>query len=77
MIRLRLWQKLLLQGVMGLLLMAPPLYLYVSTTEARISYSLKERQGLKPGATAMRLLQYVQQHRGLSAAFPGGGLLQA
>jgi methyl-accepting chemotaxis protein len=73
--RLKLWQRFALLGLMGVLLVAPPFYLFLLENNRAIHFSLKEQGGLAPGAQALDLLQAIQQHRGLSAAFIGGGQL--
>ncbi|WP_374583093.1 methyl-accepting chemotaxis protein [Pseudoduganella sp.] len=73
--RLKLWQRFALLGLLGLLLVAPPFYLFLAENNRSIEFSITEQGGLKPGAQALALLQNMQQHRGLSAAFVGGGQL--
>jgi PAS domain S-box-containing protein len=76
--RLRLWQKFALLGMLALLLVEPPLGLYVVETNEAIDFTAAQRQAIAPGRAALALLQFVQQHRGLSAAFLGaGGLAEA
>jgi len=73
--RLKLWQRFALLGLLGVLLAAPPFYLFLAENQRNLHFSATERTGLKPGAHALNLLQRLQQHRGLSAAFVGGGQL--
>ncbi|WP_342113909.1 methyl-accepting chemotaxis protein [Pseudoduganella sp. OTU4001] len=73
--RLKLWQRFALLGLMALLLVTPPSYLFVTENNKNIAFSIAEHAGLKPGAQALSMLQSIQQHRGLSAAFVGGGQL--
>lgn len=73
--RMKLWQRFLLLGMMGVLLVAPPSYLFLRENSRNIQFSSIEQTGLKPGAQALDLLQGIQQHRGLSAAFVGAGQL--
>jgi methyl-accepting chemotaxis protein len=73
--RLMLWQKFAVLGVLGGLLVGPPLYLYISNTNTSIQFSVREQGGIAPGRTALKLLQQVQQHRGLSSAFLGANQL--
>jgi methyl-accepting chemotaxis protein len=73
--RLKLWQRFALLGLMGLLLVAPPFYLFLAENGRDLHFSAAEQAGLKPGAQARNLLQSIQQHRGLSAAFVGAGQL--
>ncbi|WP_139232852.1 methyl-accepting chemotaxis protein [Duganella sp. CF458] len=72
---MKLWQRFLLLGMMGVLLVAPPSYLFLRENSRNIQFSSIEQTGLKPGAQALDLLQGIQQHRGLSAAFVGAGQL--
>ncbi|WP_050477815.1 methyl-accepting chemotaxis protein [Herbaspirillum rhizosphaerae] len=67
--RVKLWQRMVLLGVMGLLLVGPPLYLFVDGANTNIAVSQMERAGLEPGKKALQALQRVQQHRALSTAF--------
>ncbi|TDR82824.1 methyl-accepting chemotaxis protein [Paludibacterium purpuratum] len=73
--RLMLWQKFLILLLLAVGLIIPPNYLYLHTTNQTISDSLREREGVAPGRTALALLQQIQQHRGLSAAFLGASQL--
>jgi len=73
--RLKLWQRFALLGLMGVLLVAPPFYLFLAENQHNIHFSSTEQTGLKPAAQALELLQSIQQHRGLSAAFLGAGQL--
>lgn len=70
---MKLWQSFCLLGVMGFLLVSPPLYLYITETNKSIHFSVTEQTGIQPGNSALKLLQNVQQHRGLSAAYLGSG----
>ncbi len=69
----KLWQRFLVLGFMGILLAVPPLYLFINDTNKNIDFTAKEVQGVAPSVKAMNLLQSIQQHRGMSAAFVGGG----
>ncbi|HJV00746.1 MAG TPA: methyl-accepting chemotaxis protein [Burkholderiaceae bacterium] len=73
--RMRLWQRFALLGILGILLVAPPLYLYLEGANKDIVFSGTEQDGLAPGSAALTLLQKTQQHRGLSAAYLGNGQL--
>jgi len=73
--RMKLWQRFLVLGIIAVLLVAPPFYLFLSENGRSLHLSAVEQTGLKPGAQARDLLQSIQQHRGLSAAFVGGGQL--
>ncbi len=69
----KLWQRFLVLGIMGILLAVPPLYLFINDTNKNIDFSVKEVDGVVPSVKALELLQSIQQHRGMSAAFVGGG----
>jgi methyl-accepting chemotaxis protein len=71
--KMKLWQRFLLLGAMGVLLVVPPLSLFVNETNKNINFSVTEQTGLKPGELTIKLLQGIQQHRGMSATFIGGG----
>ena len=73
--RMKLWQRFLLLGLMGVLLVVPPSWLFIRENNKTIAFSISERAGLKPGEHALTLLQMMQQHRGMSATFLGGGQL--
>ena len=73
--RLRLWQKFSLLGVLGLLLVGPPLLLYVLEANKSIDFTQGGRAAIAPGRAAHTLLRLVQQHRGLSAAELGAHTL--
>ncbi|CAN7577843.1 methyl-accepting chemotaxis protein [Pseudoduganella sp. LjRoot289] len=70
---MKLWQRFALLGLMGVLLVAPPSALFINGSNQNIDFSATELDGIAPGRTVLQLLQQVQQHRGLSAAFLGGG----
>jgi methyl-accepting chemotaxis protein len=72
---MKLWQRFALLGMMGILLVLPPLVLFLDSSNKNIDYSATERSGVAPSEAALRLLQRVQQHRGLSAAFVTSGQL--
>ena len=73
--RMKLWQRFLLLGMMGVLLVAPPSYLFLHENSHSIRFSSAEQTGLKPAPQALDLLQSIQQHRGLSSAYLGAGQL--
>ena len=73
--QLMLWQKFMILATLCALLFLPPLYLYSRDSNRVIDTSLQEQRGIEPGKVALALLQQIQQHRGLSAAFLGAGQL--
>ncbi len=72
---MKLWQRFMLLGILGVLLVLPPLVLFLQGSNKDIEFSLVEQSGIKPGEATLRLLQRIQQHRGLSAAFVTTGQL--
>jgi len=70
-----LWQRFIILAVLGILLVGPSLYLYLDNSNEVVDFSIRERQGLPVGSSTTLLLQQIQQHRGLSAAFLGAGQL--
>lgn len=71
--RIKLWQRMVLLGVLGISLVGPPLYLYVAGADKSIALSRLEQQGLDPGVKTLKALQLLQSHRGLSTAFLASG----
>ncbi|GAB2849176.1 hypothetical protein GCM10027277_16700 [Pseudoduganella ginsengisoli] len=72
---MKLWQRFTLLGILGVLLVLPPLFLYLQGSNKDIEFSITEQSGIKPGEATLQLLQRIQQHRGLSAAFVTTGQL--
>ena len=70
--RLKLWQKFLLLGAIVVPLAGAPTYLFLSEIQADIELAKEEVEGLAPAGQTVKVIQLVQQHRGLSAAFLGG-----
>jgi len=70
--RLLLWQKLAILGVLALVSTAVPFYLFWQGQQAAYDATAKERVGLKAALMVLPVLQFTQQHRGLSANFLGG-----
>ena len=68
----RVWQKLLLIGLIGVLLCAVPTVLYVRAANKDIRVALDEYAGLAPAHAVARILRPLQQHRGLTAAAISG-----
>jgi methyl-accepting chemotaxis protein len=73
---MKVWQRFSVLGLLGLLLVLPPLWLYVEGANVSIDFSLRESAGDPAGDAALNLLQTVQQHRGLSAALLGSGQME-
>ena len=70
--KLMLWQKLALFGVLAVVLVAPPFAMYALYAQREIATAEQEAAGMEPVRKLMRVIQFAQQHRGLSANVLGG-----
>jgi methyl-accepting chemotaxis protein len=70
--RLLLWQKFMLLGLLGTMLVAAPFTLYLTESGKLISATGLEIQGVAPAQRLLPVLQLMQQHRGLSAIVLSG-----
>ena len=70
--KMRLWQKFAVLGVLGLASVAVPYTQFFRTAQEGIDFTATELSGIEPTQNAVKLLQLVQQHRGLSALLLGG-----
>jgi len=70
--RLSIARKLLVLGLLVAAAMAIPLFLQVRQSNALLTATQAEADGVQPARELMRLVQLTQQHRGLSAGFLGG-----
>jgi len=70
--RLRLWQKLLILGVIATVLVAIPFYLFFTGQQAIIDTALTEQKGLEPAVRMFDVLRATAKHRGLSASVLAG-----
>ncbi len=71
--RLVLWKKIALIGTLAALGAAVPMWLYVSSEGNALGTVTNERAGVAPMRAMTRVIQLMQQHRGLSAAALSGG----
>ena len=65
-------QKLTILTVFLLLIAAVPMTLYINTVIAELDTAKREVAGTGPIIALQKAVQYVQQHRGVSAALLGG-----
>jgi methyl-accepting chemotaxis protein len=72
MYRMTLAGRLALFGVLGILLLAAPLAALIVKSGAEIAVARNELGGIAPAKRILRVVQLVQQHRGLSANVLGG-----
>ena len=71
--RMRLWQKFLLLGAFALAAVLFPFYQYIGAAEESVQFSRDEQAGIPPIAELAKLIQSVQQHRGIAANMLGIG----
>jgi methyl-accepting chemotaxis protein len=70
--RLLLWQKFVLLGLLGVLLVAAPFTLYLTESGKLITATTLEIEGVAPAQRLLPVLKLMQQHRGLSAIVLSG-----
>ena len=70
--KLMLWQKFVLLGLSGLILVAVPMGLYINESNKAIDSADAKTQGIVPVRTVLQAILLLQQHRGLSAMALGG-----
>ncbi|MFM8330936.1 MAG: methyl-accepting chemotaxis protein, partial [Candidatus Methylumidiphilus sp.] len=70
--RLRLWQKLTILGVIALVLVAIPFYLFFVGEQAVIDTALEEQKGMEPAVKMVDVVRATAKHRGLSASLLAG-----
>ena len=70
--RLLLWQKFVILGLFGAVLVSVPFVLYVQESGKVLSAARRETQAIAPVRLLLKSLQLAQQHRGLSAMLLGG-----
>lgn len=70
--RLSLWQKFAILGFIALLMVLVPTALHVQKAASDIRVAQREAQGMPPLMAMQKVIQLVQQHRGLSAGMLSG-----
>lgn len=70
--RLQLWQKFMLLGMVAFLMLSVPVWLLVSKAQEEKTFAAKEASGIDYVGKTLRLMQLLQQHRGLSAVVLSG-----
>ncbi len=70
--RLSLGHKFTILGLIALLMVLVPTGLYVSKSLADIRTAEAESRGMHPLMAMQKVIQYAQQHRGLSAGMLSG-----
>jgi methyl-accepting chemotaxis protein len=69
--RLRLHQKFMVMGLIALVLASIPAYLYQRESSKSLNALVLEHEGIPAAIAGLKMVQLVQQHRGLSALFLG------
>ncbi|HJV51096.1 MAG TPA: methyl-accepting chemotaxis protein [Noviherbaspirillum sp.] len=70
--RLFLWQKCALLAVLGMLLAAAPLILYMNESNKAVHRATRSAEGIAPIDAVLQIVLLIQQHRGLSALVLAG-----
>jgi twitching motility protein PilJ len=70
--RLPLWQKFAILGALAFITAGVPFYLFWKSQQATYDFTATERTGLPAALAVLPVLQFNQQHRGLSANVLGG-----
>ncbi|MDH4191340.1 MAG: methyl-accepting chemotaxis protein, partial [Betaproteobacteria bacterium] len=70
--QLKVWQKFLLLGILAIVLLSVPTWLYVAEANKAISAAESESRGMRPVKGLLELIRLAQQHRGLAALELGG-----
>ncbi len=70
--RWNLGRKFAIFGVLGIALLAAPLAMYVKSSQEAIAAAKLEQAGIEPVKKLLQVIQFAQQHRGLSANVLGG-----
>nr|WP_315240300.1 response regulator [uncultured Albidiferax sp.] len=70
--RWQLWHKFALLGLLGVLMLAPPVWLYVRESSTTIRALEREHQGLEPVRTVLEAITLLQRHRTLAARLKPG-----
>ncbi len=65
--RVKLWQKFMALLLLAVMLGAVPAWLLTGRMRDELNFSVKEAQGVEYIRETIKLLQLIQQHRGLSA----------
>jgi methyl-accepting chemotaxis protein len=69
---LRLWHKFLILSMIAVVIGCIPTYLYMREAAKALNAYVSEQQGMPVVVTGLKMVQFTQQHRGLSALVLGG-----
>lgn len=69
---LKMWQKFLLLGALALAMIVPPFIFLLKQTVQSADIAKAEAAGVRPASDVLKVMQTVQQHRGLAAVFLSG-----
>jgi methyl-accepting chemotaxis protein len=71
-LRMKLWQKFLLLGVVATVAVTLPTVSFYQTAQEKIEFTRTELSGIEPMQLTTKFLQLTQHHRGLSALVLSG-----
>jgi PAS domain S-box-containing protein len=75
--QIKLWQKLMVLALLAVTMFAIPSWLLVSRANEEIAFSAREKLGSEYELEILKLVQLVQQHRGLSNIVLSGDVSSA
>ena len=70
--RWQLWHKFALLGLLGLLMLAPPVWLFVRESSTKIQALEREHKGLEPVRRVLEAVTLLQRHRTLAVRLQVG-----
>ncbi len=70
--KIRLWQKFLVLVLLAVAMFAVPSWLLVERTNMEVAVAAEEQHGVTYLSATIKLIQLIQQHRGLSAVVLAG-----
>jgi methyl-accepting chemotaxis protein len=70
--KLKVWHTYLILSLIGIMVASIPTYLYFKEASKGLTAYSSEQAGMPGVASMLRVIQYTQQHRGLSALVLGG-----
>ncbi len=70
--RMKLWQKFAVLGVLGIIMVAIPLSLYIEESSKAVATAEQEAAGMPPARAILNVVLLMQQHRGLTAMLLAG-----
>jgi methyl-accepting chemotaxis protein len=69
---IKLWQKLMILALLSVMMFAVPSWLMITRANEEIAFTAREKLGVEYEREVIRLMQLIQQHRGLSSVVLSG-----